>query len=147
MSGTDQISGQNLAIFKKDGSIDQKDLATVKTLTFSGANLFLNFTDGKTLGYAISGISKIYFKPVVTGTKIMNTADALVSIYPNPAENLLNLKNLPGTGTAFWITGTDGSVKKNGLLNAGYNSLDISSLPAGIYILKINNHALKFVKQ
>ena len=62
-------------------------------------------------------------------------------IYPNPATNTLNIENTITSIAVLDPLGRVYSVPKNG------NSLDVSSLPSGVYFLSDGTSRTKFVKQ
>jgi hypothetical protein len=78
-----------------------------------------------------------------TSTGIDNaTADAL-SLYPNPASNIVYIKGAKGQVDIYDATGSlviKQQIAKN-------NSVDISSLPKGVYVLKLNNQSFKLIKE
>ena len=81
-------------------------------------------------------------------TNVAPTTDK-VRIYPNPATSEVTIENLQnGTATIMSINGTVVFEKD---INANKTTIDISRLPAGIYILKTTNNnstvTTKFVKQ
>ena len=69
-----------------------------------------------------------------------------IVIYPNPAENQLNLDVEVSANHEFNIINIFGEIVVSGLINAANISIDISSLPPNIYFLRIANKTLKFIK-
>ena len=70
------------------------------------------------------------------------------SIYPNPTKNMLNFKGLPNDSFKISVYDVLGKNVLNATLE-GNNSLDVSKLNSGIYILKFDDYKtnFKFVKQ
>ena len=73
-----------------------------------------------------------------------------VLLYPNPANNQLNIKGLPNGNTNISITDVTGKIILT--TNASLQKvLDISNFSSGIYFMQLNNDAttktLKFVKE
>lgn len=73
-----------------------------------------------------------------------------VVLYPNPANNQLNIKGLPNGNTNIVITDVTGKIILT--TNASLQTvLDISNFSSGIYFIQLNNDAttetLKFVKE
>ncbi|MBS1576133.1 MAG: T9SS type A sorting domain-containing protein, partial [Bacteroidetes bacterium] len=69
--------------------------------------------------------------------------NSTLAIWPNPARNIINIDNEgPKTNIAaktqiYSLSGTLNMEKK---LQQGLNTIDISTLPAGAYIVKSNNN-------
>lgn len=71
-----------------------------------------------------------------------------ISIYPNPASTQLNIKGLTKIDKIITLTNVLGELVKI-IENKGNSTLELNveSLPAGIYFIKINNSSYKFVKE
>jgi hypothetical protein len=74
-----------------------------------------------------------------TAARMQEFATADVEAFPNPAKNQLNLKLNGFDGTAeigiYNANGTRMLTKKS---TAGTTSLDVSSLPSGVYMINVN---------
>jgi photosystem II stability/assembly factor-like uncharacterized protein len=79
---------------------------------------------------------------VGTGEKV----PATISVYPNPAKNSITVQT--GSAGEFQIVDFSGMTVKAGTFDKPGNSVDISDLPAGIYLLRIAaaSNFVKFVK-
>ena len=60
----------------------------------------------------------------------------LLSIYPNPTSNLLQIDNMP-TPTNYNLYNIVGATLQHGTLKAGNNSISLSALPTGMYLLEL----------
>jgi len=69
-----------------------------------------------------------------------------ISIYPNPAQNRLNIQKEMEGDIPYEIISLEGKISQSGVLNGKDQKVDISSLPEGIYILKAGNTRVKFLK-
>jgi hypothetical protein len=67
-------------------------------------------------------------------------------IYPNPASNQLFIESKIQVEQAFSIINLLGEKIVSGTLNGQIEALDISSLSPNIYIIRIGNETIKFVK-
>jgi photosystem II stability/assembly factor-like uncharacterized protein len=63
-----------------------------------------------------------------------------IELYPNPASNIINVKN---NSKEIFIYNISGKL----MLKTSNSKINISDLPCGVYILKTNNRAIKFVKK
>jgi hypothetical protein len=75
----------------------------------------------------------------VTGTQLQ-TAGASFSVFPNPADHQLTIETAAGT-SLMEIVNVSGQVMQSVSLNQGQNLIDISSIPAGIYWIRMQNAA------
>ena len=67
---------------------------------------------------------------------VLSTEEAFLSsanLYPNPAENLLNIKGLE-VGTQFELTDMRGQVVRSSTFNDSNASVDVSDLASGVYL-------------
>ena len=70
-----------------------------------------------------------------------------VSLLPNPVTDLMNVYTFDGLGLNYMITALDGTTMLSGVVS-GDAYLDVSSLPAGLYLLYDIDHytSYKFLK-
>jgi len=62
--------------------------------------------------------------------------NTIVTIYPNPTYNLLNIDNLKANST-YRLLSMVGATMQQGSLNKGSNSISIQAIPTGLYLLEI----------
>ena len=67
-----------------------------------------------------------------------------MSIYPNPAKHTLNISLVEANGKDYVIYNIMGQVIGKGLYT---ESLDVSSLQSGVYMLEVNTHNNKLMKR
>ncbi len=117
--------------------------------------------EGLPYGTQIKNTGYIYFDlnpPVVTNTTLntiatpsyirpLNTTTN-VKVYPNPATDQVTIENL--NGGKISITNMDGITVMTKDIGNGNTNVDVSKLPAGVYLLKAvsntNNATIKFTK-
>lgn len=80
---------------------------------------------------------------------LSNTAKSFLKVYPNPATDVLTVEFTKGVGTAdkattFEVINLLGQIILRGPLN---QSVDVSSLSNGTYIVRVGLEQVKFVKQ
>jgi hypothetical protein len=134
---------------------------TMNTATVGTADPFLGLN---IYPYNISGTGTVTVRVYKTGSASM--ADTLnwiiktnavgveeisaaspVKIYPNPASDKLNIQ-LPNAGNAeVNITDASGRIIFSPRVSAGNNSIDISALAQGFYVININTPEKKFTKR
>jgi len=139
---------QSLLLKTKDGTTISKQLGTVKRITFSNTNLLVNYLSGPVETYSIGNISKLSFKMPPTGINPLElAASATMKIYPNPASETIYIQNAPETDYTASVYQMNGVLMFSSIKDSGSRSVDVSFLPAGFYILKINEQAFKFIKR
>ncbi|QDP86364.1 T9SS type A sorting domain-containing protein [Chryseobacterium sp. SNU WT5] len=85
---------------------------------------------------------------VVKDPSILSTGDVAKNtfkIYPNPVKEQLSVNGI-NKDEPFEIFSVDGKMVKSGLLSVK-KSINVNSLPKGVYFLKITERNLKFIKE
>ena len=71
---------------------------------------------------------------------------ATVSCWPNPVVNFVNVK-VSGTGSVgYTLIALDGKVMQSGTIVGGQASLDVSRVPKGVMIIRVENETFKIAK-
>ena len=92
-------------------------------------------------------VRKVTYHSSCFPEKVNNIMPQVISIYPNPTYNSLNIDNIK-TLTTYRLLNLVGLVMKQGILKEGANSMSVRSLPSGMYMLElINNEGTKTVKK
>lgn len=138
-------AGSNLNILQLSGSEKQVTASTLRTITFSGSNMNLNYQDGNSEAIALSDIRKLFFSSA--SMSLENVKENRLCVYPNPASDVVFLKNLPLGAKQATVWSISGRKMCQIVLSSETNSLDISMLPSGLYLLGIDNQTLLFSKK
>lgn len=143
-----EISAQSLVIRTKDGSEITLPLSSLQKCTFADQNFRATLTNGSASIWNLSDITKIQFSPGSSGTG--NTGwdenSGKLMAYPNPANDLIRIKNAPAGMQTIRIFQTDGIQVLQTMISPDQSAVDIHSLARGMYLLKINNQAFTFIK-
>lgn len=135
----------SLDIKKWDSSDKSIDLNNLRKITFGGGNLILSYHVGSDENIVTSSIRNMVFTSI-TGINDLKTDAKSMLVYPNPGVDFISLKNVP-TGDLNLVIY---SICGNQIINLQHytndNQINISRLTKGIYIIKVNNQALKFTK-
>lgn len=144
-----ETSGQSLFIKDNTGSQTEYIISNISNLTFDSGELIVKEIDGVTDAYLISDIRYLNFDDL---TWLIENPDdySTFNVYPNPANDILNIRaNLFIVSPEMYtiqIVSVNGRLmhSKSMLFMNGENSLSInvSSLPKGIYICFIKNNEL-----
>ncbi|MBI2280406.1 MAG: T9SS type A sorting domain-containing protein [Bacteroidetes bacterium] len=88
----------------------------------------------------------------ITGVGVKETANHVVSIYPNPTSGMVNI-NLGSNNSSvnYSITSIEGKVVETGKTSSNNIVVDLSKEGNGVYFIKINNEntsvVYKLIKQ
>jgi hypothetical protein len=147
--GAFSISSKAQSIFFNytDGTNAAYNLADVRKITFVADEMNLQLLDGSVYSWNVSSIGHYQYDEYPLGIdELLNKANAWqVSVFPNPATNVLNVRyNLP-TEDKISIAVFDLQGKLLLEINKGNRAkgeheetLDISSLPVGQYVCHIS---------
>ena len=145
VSDLDNLSAaivKDLEIIENDDvaeiSINDKEELVINPLKNGTAKIKISFnSNGKVVSQNIT------ISSAVLGTSDLNKSS--INVYPNPVNNVLFIEtNEASKAEIFAITGAKMTEKT---LQKGKNQLDVSSLPKGVYIIKINNSTFKVIKK
>lgn len=141
-----QTSAQNsLFIRLSNGTQNSIPLSSLNKITFSSGNMFLKLNDATTNSFTISDIYKMTFGVAAGLSDILIESD--LSVYPNPASEFIQFKNIPDGETNISIYRLDGAVVIQKKLSSVVQPIDISGLSGGLYLIKVGSKTLKFTKQ
>gem|GEM_PF-1806570 len=77
--------------------------------------------------------------------------ESQITLYPNPVKNSLTVNGLETSNTRVIVTDANGRVMKQARISTAAYTLDIHTLTAGVYFIKVKNSkqslSLKFVKE
>lgn len=131
----------NLIVRQKSGTTAEHLIASIQKLTFNDNTLVVNCLDGTTQAYPIADVRSLIFGTTSDINSV--SAETDFSVYPNPATDRLFITN--ATDAEVYIYQLDGRLAQH--TKTIVEGIDISNLPAGFYLLKVNNHLAKFLKK
>ncbi|MFA9214558.1 MAG: T9SS type A sorting domain-containing protein [Candidatus Methylacidiphilales bacterium] len=146
-------AGFYILALKEGGTIYSKDDGKTWYKNLDDNVLFsMDFSDAETGIVTIGRNADVstnifYFTDLVNGIKEQNYL-APISVSPNPATNTLNL-NI-SEAISYTITNLQGQAMQHETMKNASNSIDISNLPVGVYIINVTtetgNYYSKFIK-
>lgn len=74
-------------------------------------------------------------------------SNSFISIYPNPAQNVLHVKAGFENRIQLEILNIHGQVVQSEEFSGGKTLIDISTLPTGLYVLQVNDGIQKITKK
>ncbi|GAB5465813.1 MAG: hypothetical protein Kapaf2KO_12490 [Candidatus Kapaibacteriales bacterium] len=105
-------------------------------------SLGVTFPNGEYKEYPITEPGYYVLNDIISSVDDMESG---VFLYPNPAKDILNISDLliGKIGSTYSIYSTNGRIVQSGILNT--NSIPVSGLVNGTYILELGETELKFV--
>lgn len=145
------ISGQtgsmSLDIIKWTGESKNVELKSIHKITFSENDLIVNYESEDAESVDMLSIRKLVFKETnSTGIISPENREDKISISMNPGDNRIFLNNLPEGKHLVKIYSTTGSLTHNEEVTQG-SSINVNNLKSGVYVVTVNNQAIKFVRQ
>ena len=127
-------------IVKTDGTTTSHAMSTNSKIYYSDTQLFFD-DNGTTVSYNLSELRKAYFSAPQSTEEIENQQLAL---YPNPAKDVLNIKNL-ADNQEVTIYSINGAVIMKTIVS-GNAEINVSDLHPGMYVVSAGNLVSKFIK-
>ena len=145
--GVTKVQSQtvSLDIKNRDGSEKNIDVNSLRKITFANGMLILNYRIGSVENIVTSSIQKLVFTSF-TGFNDLQVEPKTMIVFPNPTKKFISLKNIPDGNVKIVIFSISGSAMLTLQHYTNDEMIDISQLTRGIYIIKVNNQALKFTK-
>jgi len=139
---------QGLILKSSSGNLTEIQFSNVSKLTFVNEVMTLVSSTGVPgQSFALNTLSRITFGNVTSSGIIdhSNNASSL-SLYPTLATSSINLRGA-SEGTFVAIYGITGSKVMQLKVTSDVQSMDVSGLKSGLYMVRINGETLKFCKK
>lgn len=140
------VAQTKVILLYSDDTEETFQLSDTGKLYFSGANLMIDEANGTITSVSLTDIRKVNFKSLTESiSDKASLSYTTMKLYPNPANEYIQIANLSESSVTVSIYNIMGKL----LLKKQYSAdemLDVSSLPSGLYIIKINEQTLKFSK-
>ena len=132
--------------FNKDRPVIETDLSTIDKITFANTGFSMHLIDNATENYGYGEVEKITFSDFNSIENIDKEDNLKLLISPNPVDNIIRIigynNSEPAQLSIYSLNGEE--VMR--IDNWQGEPIDASPLSAGIYILRINTTAIKFIK-
>ncbi len=120
------------------------------TVSYSVGQVLYSVISDISTGSVYQGIQQPYEISVITGAEGIKDINLFCQVYPNPANDFLNLKieNYVTEGLVFKLFDANGKLLKNRKAEGKETTISMSGLLPAIYFLKVtdNNKVLKTFK-
>jgi hypothetical protein len=152
------LQAQTLFVQKKSGILTTLALNNISKLNFAEGNLMINRTDGSSGVYAMSDIRYLSFTDYGTNVSEQKFQQGSgILLYPNPAENILQIKYESEIPVCMQIRIVDVQGRLVKQLEQNYQSglnnpiIDVSGLQCGFYLFRMQignkTEIARFVKK
>jgi len=112
---------------------------------FSPDTMFINDGNGQHHAFAIADIRRVNFNANLVDIPDCQELSDL-QIYPNPAGNFFRIKSSDANPLKVRLYAMNGRLLKEELTQSG-ERINISDLPAGMYLVQVNNTTFKLSKK
>ena len=127
-------------VVKNDGTTTSHAMSTSSKIYYSDTQLFFD-DNGTTVSYNLSELRKAYF---AAPQDVEEVANQQLTIYPNPAKDVLNIMNL-ADNQEVTIYSINGAVIMKTIVS-GDAEINISELRPGMYVVSAGKMFSKFIK-
>jgi len=141
-----EVPAQGLVVKLKDGSTSIENLNAIQKLSFSDADLLETLTTGSVNSFALSSIQKLYFDMTISIEDHAASETAGLKVYPNPAQETINIQDIPNQAEFIFIYRSDGKLVITHAVTSSNTSINISKLSNGLYLLIAEGFSSKFIK-
>jgi hypothetical protein len=122
------------------------ELVELKKITFDEAQMYLLLGNGNTNNYAINQINNMLFANSATSIQSAIQETSL-QIIPNPATDFVQISNINTPNSMVYIYTITGQIIHHQTINSDAREINISKLPAGIYLVVMGKQFAKFTKR
>lgn len=133
--------------YAQDGS--EKGSAAITTqssVTFTADGVSVNDAEGKSIAlFSYPGLDRLEFSKGGSGISFIGT-DTTPLLKNNPVGDNLEFTSGPAAPTALQVSDLSGKVCLS-IRDWNGENVEVSSLPAGIYMVSFNNLTSKFIKK
>jgi hypothetical protein len=141
-----QTPAQGLVVKLNDNSTHIENLNAIQKLSFSANNLIETLNTGSVNSFALASIQKLYFDMTISIQENEGNQIADLMIYPNPAQETINVQGIPSQAGFIFLYRSDGKLVHTEAVTSGNITINISKLTHGLYVLRAEGLTAKFIK-
>ncbi|MGB6037713.1 MAG: T9SS type A sorting domain-containing protein [Cryomorphaceae bacterium] len=142
------VNGLNPGTYNIKYTLGNYDWGNVNPTTYDFDLPAQSIAEGEAVAFDMpaKGVATIYGSPILTSTAERGAAPVF-KVYPNPTQSTVLIEGDFSESKTFQITSITGALLSEGILNSNRQFVDLSNFPAGVYILNIDSHTIKVVKE
>ena len=142
-----KATGQNdLIIHLSNDTNNGITLTDIDKITFSDGNMIVSKIDVSFESVLLSNVRKITFG-TTSGTNPIIYDKFSTCFFPNPSTNYITIRNPLQVSLNFCITTLEGRKIFQKQVTTEFETIDISKLSKGVYLLRMNDVTQKLIKQ
>lgn len=126
----------------QNASTQEIEVSAYGKIYFSNDYMYIDDGTAVPYSFAVGDIRKMTFDEVLSVNDITTET---FKVYPNPVHNELYISSDNFQPHSYQLFSTDGRLLLQGESQEG-TPINVSDLPTGLYILKINNSSFKISK-
>lgn len=139
-------ASDNMIIKFFSGSDYVRSLSEVGTVVFSGNDITLVFKNGtKAVVGKVSNAKTMVFGNATSAEPVIETT-IKASVFPNPVADVLRIEGAQ-QGDAVMVYSRMGRLERSETVESEYSDVDMSTLPAGLYIVVVGKQAFQVIKK
>ena len=139
---TNKLYSQSIKFVLTDGTTSSYSLASSSIITFADDNLLYNTSEFTS---TIESIRKITFD-TSSGIDNISSDSGIFSVYPNPASDYLKFSLEIDQECQVHVYSISGQLLLSKSIRPASETVDVSALQSGAYIVRIKNQTAKFIK-
>lgn len=147
--GLTELHAQNIILTESTGTKSTYALNKVRNISFSTSKLILTKTDNNGHSFTLTNLQNIQFNNQPTNLSEQKIKPKNVKLYPNPVQNIINfdLGEHYAENSTISILNLEGRLMLSQKVNSpGIFTIDVKSLPQGIYICRYNTQNPRSIK-
>lgn len=135
------MAGQSIVINEKEGSPVEISVEGLRSITFDDGKLVATYNDGTAESYLMSEISRLDFEET-SGVGMVSLMEGKMSY--SSSTGLLVVGNAEGSKLSIIDLG--GTVVMESEIESPVETIDLSSLQKGVYLLRLDSKTIKIVR-
>lgn len=146
MAGRAVAAEPAIVVIDTDGSRQEIALGNLDRVTFGASQITVQTCDGQEpLQLAYSSVDRILLNESVSALSSI-AADGRVAVWPTVTSSSVNISGA-AEGTMVNVCGADGATVASSTAGGGTVTIDISSVPQGVYIVAVGSQSVKILKK
>lgn len=140
-----------IAVIKTDGSIQHVKISNIERIDISPMTLTVRTLSSGNSEYSYSEINRIDIGATGSGSNDTVSvekyiSDGSIAVWPTLTKESVNVAGAP-VGTRIMVHNSGGRVVASTIVAGNISSINLSSLPSGLYIVSIGKHSVKIIKR